>query len=306
MKISVLGCGAMGSIYAGFFADNGHEVIAIDTWGNHVAEIRKKGLRIEGISGTRQVSSIFASTDIKTCKDSDIFIIATKASNVSQVAANIAEFIKSESIVITIQNGLGSAEQVAKHIPKENIILGVADGFGASIPKAGHVHHNAMKLIRLGEMGNSAMNRVENIALLWVKAGFNVKAFSDINQLVWEKFICNVTFSGPCTVFDCKMGQLIADNLKWKVALGCMSEAYYIGKEKKINFSFSDPENYVLSFGKNMPDARPSMLLDYKAKRLSEIDYINGMVSELGADLGVKTPYNDTITSVVKSMESKF
>ena len=92
----------------------------------------------------------------------------------------------------------------------------------------------------------------------------------------------------------------------FKIALGCADEVYSLGQAKGIAFSFDDPVRYVTEFGKRMPDSKPSMLLDHEAGRLSEIDAINGKAAELGAELGILTPYNETVSAVVRTLEKRF
>lgn len=306
MKIAVIGVGAMGSVYAALLADAGHEVIAADVWRDHVEAINKNGLRVEGASGDRTVSSIRAVTDVAACGPCDLYIIATKASGVGPAARAIAPLMHPDSLVLTIQNGLGAGERIAEHMPVKNVLLGVADGFGASIKGPGHAHHNAMNLIRIGEMNGGMTGRLESMAQVWQGAGFNVKAFEDINQLIWEKFICNCTYSAPCTVFDCTLGELMQRGDRYALAQGCALEVYQLGKAKGIAFSFDDPLAYVKAFGDKMPNARPSMLLDHHANRQSEIDAINGMAAQLGEQLGIATPYNQTLSTIIRVREEQF
>lgn len=309
MKITIVGAGAMGSVYAGLLADTNeseNEVWAIDIWREHVDAINKNGLRVEGASGDRLVSNISASIDIAEAGTSDLFIIATKASGVGDAAQSIAPYLTSQSIVLTIQNGLGAGERIAEFMPVENVLLGVAEGFGASMRGPGHAHHNAMNLIRIGEMDGGVTPRLLKIEKLWQAAGFKARAFEDISQLIWEKYLCNSTYSAPCTAFNCTMGELQSSEEKWAVALGCALEVYELGRAKGINFSFDDPIEYVREFGARMPNARPSMLLDHLARRRSEIDAINGMAPVLGKELGISTPYNQTLSAIVRDIESKF
>jgi 2-dehydropantoate 2-reductase len=107
-------------------------------------------------------------------------------------------------------------------------------------------------------------------------------------------------------VFNCTVGELMANPAWWEIATGCTREAYACGAAKQINFGFDDPVAYVTAFGANMPDARPSMLLDHMARRISEIDAINGMVPVLGRELGISTPYNDTLCAIVRRQEEAF
>lgn len=306
MKIAIVGVGAMGSVYAGLLAEAGNEVYAVDLWQEHLDAINNQGLHLEGASGDRVIKDIKATSELSEIGCSDLYVIATKASGVGPAARAIAPLMGSKSLVLTIQNGLGAGERIAEHMPVENVLLGVADGFGASMRGPGHAHHSAMNLIRIGEMGGGMTERLETLTKVWQAAGFKARAFGDINQLVWEKFICNTTFSGPCTVFDCTLSELMADAAHWQIALGCTREVYALGDKMDIHFSFQDPIEYVTAFGKKMPDARPSMLLDHHARRISEIDAINGMAVELGQKLGIPTPYNEVLSAVIRQREARF
>lgn len=306
MKIAIFGVGAMGSVYAGLMAEARHEVWAVDIWQAHVDAINQSGLRVEGASGDRVVQGIRATANGSDVGECDLYVLATKASGVGPAAKVIAAVMGPESILITIQNGLGAGERIAEFMDTGRVLLGVAEGFGASMKGPGHVHHSAMKLIRVGEMNGGMSERLQRITGVWQQAGFNAKAFADIDQLIWGKYICNVAFSGPCTVFDRTIGELMADPASWAIAQGCAREVLALGKARNIAFNFDDPTATITAFGKQMPDARPSMLLDHHARRPSEIDAINGMVVELGQQLGIPTPYNEVLSAVIRQREADF
>lgn len=305
MKIAVVGAGAMGSVYAGLLADAGNQVWAVDVWKEHIDAINKHGLRVEGASGDRTVR-LNATSNFSEVGQCELVIIATKAAQVGEAAKSIEPMLSDNTLILTIQNGLGAAERICQYRKPDNILIGVAGGFGASMKSPGHVHHNGMELIRLGEMKGPVSERLEKIAQIWRDAGFNVKAFDDIEQLVWEKFICNVTFSGPCTVLRKTVGEVMADENAWKVAQACGLEAHAAGVAKGVNFSFDDPKAYIHNFGSKIPGARPSMLLDHLAGRRSEIDAINGMVPVVAREFGVGAPVNEVIVLLVKALESDF
>ena len=302
MKIAVVGAGAMGSVYAGLLASAGNEVWAIDTWREHIDAIRESGLRIEGASGDRTVR-LDATTDASEPGPCDLVIIATKADGVASAAASIGPLLGDDTLVLTIQNGLGAAERICRHLPPDNVLLGVAGGFGASIRGPGHAHHNGMELVRLGELEGGITERLERVGGVWRDAGFNVRCFEDINQLVWEKFVCNVTYSGSCTVFECTIAGVQGNEHAWQVASNCAAEAYAAGVAKGVRFSFDDPVAHVREFGRKIPHSRPSMLQDYLAKRPSEIDAINGMVPVVAREVGTAAPYNEVVTAIVKAKE---
>ena len=130
MKIAIFGVGAMGSVYAGLMAEAGHEIWAVDIWQDHVDAINQTGLRLEGASGNRVIHGINATTEARDVGICDLYVLATKASAVAAAAETIAPLMGPESMVITIQNGLGAGERIAKYMSTDRVLLGVADAFG--------------------------------------------------------------------------------------------------------------------------------------------------------------------------------
>ncbi|WP_025771927.1 ketopantoate reductase family protein [Thioalkalivibrio sp. HK1] len=305
MKIAVVGTGAMGSVYAALLADAGNDVWAIDTWAEHIDVIRREGLRVEGASGDRTVS-LSATDDPEEVGSCDLVIIATKASGVEAAAASLPPLLGDDTVVLTIQNGLGAAERICRHIEADRVLLGVAGGFGAAMRAPGHAWHNGMEMIRLGELEGEISERLEGVARVWRDAGFNVRCFDDIEQLVWEKFVCNVAFSGPCTVFHSTVGELLDNPHIWQVSRSCAEEAFLAGVALGVNFSFDDPVDYVRDFGGRIRQSRPSMLQDHLARRRSEIDAINGMVPVVAEKAGTLAPHNETISAIVRYQEERF
>ncbi len=306
MKIAIIGAGAMGSVYAARFAEAGHEVVAIDPWRAHMDAIAAQGLRLDGPDGNRTVTDIQATDAPEAAEGAGLVVIATKAAGVAGAAQALRPHLGTETTVVTIQNGLGAGERIAAHLPGEAVLLGVADGFGASVPAPGHVRHAAMKLIRLGELSGGETDRLQKVAEIWQGAGFNARTFADIHQLIWEKLLCNVTLSAPCTVFDCTVGELLDHPEHWRTALACTSEAHACGLAEGIGFGFDDPVDYVTRFAEALRGASPSMRLDHLAGRRSEIDFINGAIPSIGRRHGIATPVNAELTEAVRAREAAF
>ena len=306
MKIAIIGVGAMGSVYAALLADQGkHDVWAIDTWKEHVEAMRTKGLRVEGASGDRTVK-LNATTSAADVKDADLVIIATKYDGVGAAAKAALTVGKSDAPILAIQNGLGSADIVAEIVGSKRIMMGVVGGFGASMKGPGHAHHNGMEFLRLGEMDGGMTPRLETVANAWRAGGFKVLTFDDIHKMVWEKLICNCTYSGPCALTGLRVGEIQANPSAWSVAAACAHEAFQVARAKGIELDFDDPVRYVREFGKKIPGARPSMLLDHLAGRPAEVDNINGAIPREGAKLGIATPVNSIVVALLKAKESGF
>ncbi len=304
MKIAVVGVGAIGSVYAALFAEAGHDVWAIDQWTEHVDAINRDGLTLTGFTGDRTVP-MNASTEAADAGECDMYVIATKDAGAGAAGSAIEPFVRPNTDVVTIQNGLGAAERITEHLPSSAVVVGVAQGFGAEIVKPGHSHQHNMQMLRLGELDGGDTARLRALAQVWAGAGFPVQTFDDIDQLIWEKFICNVAVGGPSVVSGLAIGALLASD-EWRpVALGCATEAYDVARALGVNLSFDDPEAYVDEFVARLPNAKPSMLQDYENGRRSELDAINGQVPVQAARVGVATPYNDTICAQVRTLEEQ-
>jgi len=295
VKIAIVGTGAMGSVYAGLFAAAGHEVWAIDRWREHVDAMRAKGLRVEGASGDRTVK-VHATTDPGEAGPCDLVVLATKAMQVADAAVSLKPLLKAETPVLSIQNGLGGPDTAASILGKGRVMVGVVGGFGASMRAPGHAHHNGWELVRLGEFGGPITERLKKVEDVWRGAGFRVKVFDDIDQLVWEKLLCNCAYSGPCAIAECTVGEVMADPDLSRVSAACAAEGFEVARERKIKLAFSDPVAYVRDFGSKIPNARPSVLLDLMAKRKSEIDVINGSIPR---------PTNQALTALVRAKERR-
>jgi 2-dehydropantoate 2-reductase len=242
VKIAIVGCGAMGSVYAGLFAAAGHEVWAIDRWREHVEAMRSRGLRLEGASGDRTVH-VHATTDAKDAGTCDLVILATKAGQVAAAAENTKSLLSPDTVVLSIQNGLGGPDTAAAVLGKERVMVGVVGGFGASMKGPGHAHHNGMELVRLGEFGGPITPRLEKVADFWRGAGFRVKVFDDIAQLVWEKLICNCAYSGPCGLTDHTVGEVMSDRDLARVSAACAREAFDVAKKKGVRVTSTRGRN---------------------------------------------------------------
>jgi 2-dehydropantoate 2-reductase len=304
MKIAIVGTGAMGSVYAGLMASAGNEVWAIDTWREHIEAMRAKGLRLEGASGDR-VAKLNATSEPREAGKCELVILATKAMHVAQAAEGAKPLLGADTVVLSIQNGLGGPETAAQILGKERVMVGVVGGFGASMKGPGHAHHNGMELVRLGEFGGPITPRLEKVAQAWRGAGFRVKVFDDIDQLVWEKLVCNCAYSGICGLTEHTIGEVMNDPELARVSAACATEAYAVAKKRGVRLGFDDPLAYVRDFGSKIPNARPSVLLDLLAKRKSEIEVINGSIPRVGAGLGLAAPVNDALTALVRDKERR-
>lgn len=302
MKIAIIGCGAMGSVYAGLMADAGNEVLAVDRWAEHVEAINRDGLEVDGASGHRvvRIRALEAAPEGETA---DMVVLAVKSAAAGAAAAGAASLVGPETVVVTIQNGLGAADDVVEAIDADRLVVGIAGGFGASLTGPGRAHHNGMQVIRMGAFAGLPFTDVERVVETWGKAGFTTEAARDIAAMQWDKLICNVAYSAPCALTGMTVGEAMDDPELGNISRAAAIEAAEVARARGIAIDIPDPVAHVRAFAGRMPKAKPSMLLDHEAGRPSEIDYINGAIPREAAKAGMEAPVNETLTRLVRIRE---
>jgi 2-dehydropantoate 2-reductase len=304
MKIGIVGSGAMGSVYGALLAAAGNELWLFDQWRQHVEAMRAHGLRCTGASGDRTVP-VNATTDAAEAGPCALVIVATKVMDIEAGVGAAKPMIGPETLILTIQNGLGNVDRIRRVLSPENLLFGIAGGFGAEMIGPGHVHHNGMEAINLAELEGGITPRLERVAEVWRQAGFKVETFEDLWPVVWSKLIANVAFSATCAATGMRVGQARANEWAWGIAKACISEAAAVAAAKDIRLACDDPVQWVSDFAGKIPNARPSMYQDLLAGRRSEIDSIQGGVVAEGAKVGVPTPTCAFMVQLIKALEAK-
>ena len=304
MKIAIVGCGAMGSIYAGKLAAAGNDVLAVTRRPETADRISRDGLRITGPESDVVVA--LRAADTAPAERMELVVLAVKASDVAAGARAALPLLGESTPVLTIQNGLGSADAVAEIVGGHRVAVGIASGFGASRRGPAHVHHNAMSAMRFGAYSTFDHSLVDTIAGVWRAAGFDAAAVSDIAAMQWEKLICNVAYSAPCALTGMTVGEVMDDEQMGRVSRAAATEAWTIARAAGIAITVADPVEHVRAFGARMPAAKPSALLDHEERRASEIDVINGAVPRQAERIGLEAPVNATLTALVKSIEHRW
>lgn len=304
MKIGIVGAGAMGSVYGGLFAAAGNEVWLVDCWKEHIDAIRARGLDLSGASGERNVR-VGAVIDPAEAGPCDLVVLATKMRDLEAAARSLRPMLGNATIVLAIQNGLGNAEILERVLGGRDFLLGIAGGFGASIKAPGRVHHNGWDRVNIAEAAGGRTARLERVAAAWRGAGFNAEAFDDPGPMIWGKYICNLAFSPVCTALSLRIGQVLDIPEARVLSEACASEAFAVAQKKRIKLYFDDPVKRIHEFGRVIPNAMPSMLLDMLAGRRTEIDALNGALVKEAERQGLAAPTNAFLTALVQALEAK-
>ncbi len=300
MRICIVGCGAVGSLFAAHLAKAGEaEVWAYDVWKDHVEAIRQHGLRLSGAADF--TARLNATSDPQKIPACDYGIIATKAIHTKHAITEVAHVFGEKSAVCSVQNGVGNEELIAEHV--KFVIRGTTFPAGHPI-SPGHVGFDIKGDTWIGpfEPTHTPMQKVEELAGLMTRSGMNTIALPDARGAQWTKLIFNAATNpvgaltllhhGAATRFE-PTGELFHQLIEEGEAVA-----------KKIGIELhGDPRNLVQK-GANAPGKhRASMLQDVLAKRQTEVDFMNGAIVGWGKKVNVPTPLNQTLWALIKGLE---
>ena len=300
MKICVIGCGAVGSLFAAHLAKAGEgEVWAYDVWKEHINAIRANGLRLSGAA--EFTSPLNATSDAESLPHCDYGIVATKAIHTRAAISQVAHIFGEDSAVCSVQNGVGNEEIIAEHV--KLVIRGTTFPAGHPIA-AGHIGYDIKGDTWIGpfEPTNTPMAKVEELAGLITRAGMNTIPLKDARGAQWTKLIFNAATNpvgaltllhhGAATRFA-PTGQLFNDLIAEGEAVA-----------GKLGIELHGDPRALVQKGANAPGKhRASMLQDVLAKRQTEVDFMNGAIVQWGEKIGVPTPLNRAIWALIKGLE---
>ncbi len=302
MKISIIGSGAMGSLFGGMLSKSGEEIILYDVNEAHINKINSGGLSIKSAAtGESIVVYPKATKNPEDTKGSDIFIIFVKSTITEIVAKQFAPLAGKDTIVITLQNGLGNEEIIRNILGKERVAAGVTSQ-GATFLGPGEINHAGKGPTHLC-MSDKNNEKIKPFVETLNKAGFEADIENNIENLVWSKLIINVGINALTAITGLENGKLLDFQELKSIMKDLVDEGIAVAEKKGIKLTFPDPLQTVFDVAEKTAKNRSSMLQDFDRGSRTEIDFINGAIVSEAAKLGIDTPVNRTLTGLVKTME---
>jgi len=302
MKISVIGSGAMGSLFGGNLAIAGENVVLYDVYREHIDTMNKEGLSIEDAE-TGKITVVYpqASSDPESVKNSDVLLIFVKSTNTESVANQFKSFAAPHTIVLTLQNGLGNDAILVKHFGIERTAIGVTSQ-GATFLGPGKIKHAGKGPTHI-TMADGNKTKLQDLAAALGRAGFETYISDEVTSLVWSKLIINVGINALTALLNVKNGQLLEYEDIKQVMADLVNEALIVVKKKGIQLIYDDPLAQVYEVARKTASNSSSMLQDFQKNRPTEIDFINGAVVNEAQKLGISVPVNETVTRIVRTLD---
>lgn len=301
MRICVIGCGAVGSIFAANLAQfDDVEVWAHDPWPEHVEAINAHGLRLSGAGEV--VGHVRATTDAGELPACDFGIMATKSMHTSAAAKATAHAF-ANGAVCSVQNGAGNEELIAEHV--REVIRGTTFPAG-HVVEPGHVGWDTKGDTHIGpfEPSPAPMEKVQALAEACTRAGLPTHALEDARGAQWRKLIFNAASNAIAALTGFTHGRIAEFPPTRELAWAVMAEGRAVSDVQGITLDTSPEELFDYAARKEVAyDHKPSMLQDVEAGRETEVDFLNGAVVTFGERHGVDAPLNRTLTALVKGLE---
>jgi len=300
VKICIVGCGAIGSIFGAHLAHlEDVEVHAYDVWKHHTRAINERGLRISGAAHfTARLHATSDPNEIPLC---DFGIVATKSTHTRSAIEQTAHIFGADSAVCSVQNGVGNEEIIAQHV--RSVIRGTTFPAG-HVVEPGHAAFDINGDTWIGpfEPTNTPYARVEQLAALLNRAGLHVIPLQDARGAQWTKLIFNASTNpvGALTLLHHGAAARFPPTSALFNALIAEGEA--VAKALGIQLH-GDPRALVQKGASAPGKHRASMLQDILAKRPTEVDFMNGAIADLGESLGIPTPLNRALWQLTKGLE---
>ena len=305
MKVCIVGCGAVGSLFAAHLAGlDDVEVWAYDLSQPHVDAINERGLRLTGVGevDARLPRATTDATDLPAC---DFGIVATKAMH-TEAAIAAASHAFADGAVATVQNGVGNEEAVAKYVAR--VIRGTTFPAG-KILEPGLVQWDVRGDTTLGpfEPSPASAEEIERLADACTRGGMPTHAVPDARPAQWRKVIFNAATNPVGALTGLTHGRVCERPDLRALVSALVDEGKAVAGAQGIVLD-ADPEELIdhaarpeVAYGH-----KASMLQDVEARRATEIDYLNGGIGRFGRELGVATPLNDAVTALVKGLEASW
>jgi 2-dehydropantoate 2-reductase len=304
VRVCIVGCGAVGSLFAANLATlDDVEVWAFDLDRNHVEAVNERGLRLTGAGDV--LGRPRATTDAAELPPCDFGIVATKAMHAGAAIAATAHAF-ADGAVASVMNGVGNEETLAEHVRR--VIRGTTFPAG-KVLEPGVVQWDVKGDTTLApfEPSPATAAEVERLAEACTRAGMPTAAVADARPAQWRKVIFNASTNPVGALTGLTHGRVCELPELRRLVTGLVDEGKAVAAAQGIELD-ADPEELIdhaarpeVAYGH-----KASMLQDVEARRQTEIDYLNGGIARFGRELGVPTPLNDAITALIKGVEKSW
>jgi 2-dehydropantoate 2-reductase len=303
MKICMLGSGALGSALGGVLTEGGNDVWLVDTWAEHVEAMNRKGLTLRdgGVDRTVKVKARTAADGIGPV---DLVVVLVKSYHTRQAIEKASTIVGPDTVVMSLQNGLGHEEILAEVAGRERVLAGKTYAGGVLLGPGQVIAGTKGKYTYIGELDGRISERAARIAETFIRAGLPTEVSTNIMGTMWDKLLINVATGALSGITRLPYGGLYSVPEVRQCALAAVAEGVAVAKALGVKLTSDKPEDAWNLAAEGLPkEFKTSMLQSIEKGAPTEIDFINGSVVRYGERARVPTPVNKALVGCVKGIE---
>jgi len=300
MKILIAGAGGVGGYYGGMLAKAGHDVFFVAR-GAHLDAMAKNGLTVKSINGDFTIP-VKCGEDGRAFSVADLVIVCVKSYDTSSTTDLYKMNVGAQTAILSLQNGIDNETVLAGAFGEKALIGGISF-IGSRVEKPGVILHTAFGHISIGELFDIVSDRILTIADAFAKASVKCRTSENIKRDIYGKMVWNVGFNAICTILDCDARTLLLFDETKNLVKSAMEEWIKVAVADGVALT-PDMANKNIEVTLKGGEVIPSMLVDRRKGRKTEIDTFNGKVVELGKKYKISTPVNATVTGLVRFQNS--
>lgn len=302
MKIAIIGPGAMGLLYGGYLSKN-NEVILVGRDENSMKQLNERGITIEEKEGIVDNYPVRATVNPSEVGIVDLAIVFVKAYASNQAIEDAKSMIGPDTILMTLQNGLGNEKALLGFVNGKNVIVGNTNQ-GSSRIDCATIKHSGLGETFLGVVEGD-VSRFEYIREEFEKCGFPCIASNDVRQLIWNKLMINASSSVLSGILQVPQGYVESNPDAWKIACNLITEMCNVAVADGYAFDVDEQIDRIKKHLQSAYDGLTSIYNDIKNGRMTEVSVINGAVVDIARKYGVPTPTHETVVSLVHALEGR-
>lgn len=296
LKVAVMGAGAVGCYYGGMLARAGHQVTLIAR-PQHVEAIAASGLRLQTTTFDEHVP-LAASTDATAVRGAQLVLFCVKSTDTEAAGALIGPHLPADALVLCLQNGVDNADRLRAVLPDHRIAAAVVY-VATEMAGPGHVRHHGR-----GELVIEPSTASESVAQALIAAGVPTEISANVRGALWAKLILNCAYNAVSAITHLPYGKTVEGPGIKELMADLVAECLAVAEAEGVQVQ-GDAHAAVDKLAASMPAQYSSTAQDLARGKPTEIDYLNGLIVQRGAALGIATPANRALWALVKLLERR-
>jgi 2-dehydropantoate 2-reductase len=302
VRTAVIGGGAMGGALAADAVGAGQDVVLVDVSADLVRHLSEHGLTVEGPQGTENVT-VAATTDPGEAGEVDLAVVFVKGHHTPSAARTVAGLLGPDTVVLTLQNGWGNADELARVLPPERLVMGVTY-HSCTAAGPGHVRHTGRGPTLVGPyLADGPVDPAQRAAAVLTAAGWEAVATCAVRTEIWKKLVLNAATLPTAALARLPAGEVGRPGPLLDLVDALAAEAVAVARAQRLDIELDERVARIHAVLEAAGSGKASMLQDVEATRKTEIETVNGAVARMGAELGVPTPLNTAMAALVGGLE---